>query len=115
MKGSALDYCQPILVYHTDDIIIDQDRTGGPLVRELSNLEVPGQIGESNLSFRFTSEVANIREDEFILYKVQRPQTLFEIAMKIEGVTFSDLLLWNGLERNLILRPGRVIKVKKTQ
>lgn len=115
LKGSALDYCQPILVYHTDDIIIDQDRTGGPMVRELSNLEVPGQIGESNLSFRFTSEVANIREDEFILYKVQRPQTLFEIAMKIEGVTFSDLLLWNGLERNLILRPGRVIKVKKTQ
>jgi len=115
LKSSALDYCQPILVYHTDEITINQDRTGGPVVRELSNLEVPGQIGESDLSFRFTSAVANIREEEFILYKVQRPQSLFEIAMKIEGVTFSDLLLWNGLERNLILRPGRIIKVKKTQ
>lgn len=115
LKSSALDYCQPILVYHTDEITINQDRTGGPMVRELSNLEVPGQIGESDLSFRFTNEVANIKEEEFILYKVQRPQSLFEIAMKIEGVTFSDLLLWNGLERNFILRPGRIIKVKKTQ
>jgi LysM repeat protein len=33
--------------------------------------------------------------------------------MKIEGVTFSDLLMWNQLDRNFILRPGRTIKVKK--
>jgi LysM repeat protein len=115
LKSSKLDYCQPILVYHTNDMVIDQDRTGGPIVKELSNLDVPIQLGESNLSFRFSNEEAKIREEEFILYKIQKPQSLFEIAMKIEGVTFSDLLLWNGFERNLILRPGRVIKVKKTE
>lgn len=114
LKHNALDYCQPILVYHTKDIEISQDRDGGPLVRELSSLDVPFQLGESNLSYRFSKEAANIREEEFILYKIQKPQSLFEIAMKIEGVTFSDLLDWNGFERNLILRPGRVIKVKKT-
>ena len=115
LKDSKLDYCQPILVYHPNDIVIQQDRPGGPLVRELTNLEVPDQLGESNLSARFRTEEANIKEEEFILYKVQRPQSLFEIAMKLDGVTFSDLLLWNEFEKNLILRPGRVIKVKKTK
>jgi membrane-bound lytic murein transglycosylase D len=113
IKNTTLDYCQPIVVYHTDDVVIHQDREGGPNVNELSNIDVPNQLGESNLTYRFSREIANIRKEEFILYKVQKPESLFEIAMKIEGVTFSDLLLWNQLDRNFILRPGRTIKVKK--
>jgi membrane-bound lytic murein transglycosylase D len=115
LKSPRLDYCQPIQVYHTNDIEINQDRDGGPLVSEISSSEIPVQLGESDLSNRFLQETANIREEEFILYTIQKPQSLFEIAMKIEGVTFSDLLDWNGFDRNLILRPGRVIKVKKTR
>jgi LysM repeat protein len=94
-------------------VVIHQDREGGPSVNRLSNIDVPNQLGESNLTYRFSREVANIKKEEFILYKVKKPESLFEIAMKIEGVTFSDLLLWNQLDRNFILRPGRTIKVKK--
>lgn len=114
IKDTKLDYCQPLLIYHTDDVVIHQDRAGGPIVNELTNFEIPDQLEVSNLSQRLSKEDANIRTDEFIFYTIQKPETLFEIAMKIEGVTFADLLSWNGFSRNFILRPGRVIKVKKT-
>jgi hypothetical protein len=76
---------------------------------------MPGELGKSDLSLRFTNEEAKVREEEFISYKIKRPESLFEIAMKLEGVSFSDLLQWNGFDRNFILRPGRIIKVKKTK
>jgi membrane-bound lytic murein transglycosylase D len=115
LKDSSLEYCQPITVYHPDDVFIEQDRPGGPIVKAIDNSEMPGELGKSDLSLRFTNEEAKVREEEFISYKIKRPESLFEIAMKLEGVSFSDLLQWNGFDRNFILRPGRIIKVKKTK
>jgi len=113
LKESRLDYCQPLMVYHPGDLEIAQDKEMGPYVKRIPIADLPGRLGEDNLTRRLSETRAEIREEGYQYYTVQKPRTLFEIAMEIEGVTFEELLSWNNLERNLILRPGWVIRVKQ--
>lgn len=54
---------------------------------------------------------APLAEGEYIIYKVQRGDTLWDIARLYEGVSDQDIMRWNGINERIDV--GQQLKIKK--
>jgi LysM repeat protein len=55
-----------------------------------------------------------MKEDAFVTYVVDKPQTLFDIAIKIPGVSIDEILRLNSkIVASRTLKPGTKLRIRK--
>jgi membrane-bound lytic murein transglycosylase D len=58
------------------------------------------------------SETSKNQNGQIVYYTVKQGDTLWEIAQRYPGTSYSDILKWNGLSRNSSIVPGQQLKIK---
>lgn len=112
LNGSELTIGQEIVILHRRDMSLShQSLLLAPvaslpvMVRNSVNSKAhPAEDGKKNL----------VKEDAFVTYIVDKPQTLFDIAIKIPGVSIDEILRLNGnIVASRTLKPGTKLRIRK--
>jgi LysM repeat protein len=112
LNGSELTIGQEIVILHRRDMSLShQSLLLAPvaslpvMVRNSVNSKAhPVEDGKKNL----------VKEDAFVTYVVDKPQTLFDIAIKIPGVSVDEILRLNSnIVASRTLKPGTKLRIRK--
>jgi len=68
------------------------------------------RAGQSLVVFQSPAPVAAVRRSGTAQHTVQSGDSLWSIARKYK-VDLKDLMRWNGLQRDAVIRPGQSLKI----
>jgi membrane-bound lytic murein transglycosylase D len=104
---------QEIVVYHhRGDLNFSKSN---PLISAVACLPVLMRNSvQSKSGFAESTKKNQIKNDAYLTYIVDKPQTIFEIAIKIPGVSVEDILKLNDkLTASRTLKAGTKLRIKK--
>ena len=85
-------------------------RPGQRLTIHTSN--PPAQATRTTTTTASASSAKTTNSGGYVMYTIQKGDTLWEISRKFEGVTLNDIMKLNGFTKNTKIMPGRKIRIR---